>query len=133
MTERTETLAEAKKHRETITTTRETVKVELTPREAEALAALLTRVDGSPTNSPRKLLDGVAAALNAAGVRREQKRPALTYGVSFRDIERAAFGLPPLAYETDSVHAASLLTPNGRVAFKEYPTSWGKVERGEDN
>lgn len=58
----------AKARTETKTVVTETVLLELSPEEAETLLAIMGKVAGSTTLSPRKHTDAVSSALHSAGV-----------------------------------------------------------------
>jgi hypothetical protein len=106
-------MAKAAKNTKTVIT--ETVTLELSAHEAEALAAVLRRVAGSPDSSPRKLTSGVLNALRIAGVRDIQYSTGFRLGIS------------------DLRHSADLITVDSAVTFSEYPGTWSKAERGEGN
>lgn len=110
---------------EVITIKKDTVRLELSPAEAEALAAVINLVQGSPTNSPRKLVLAVKDALAAAGVR--------SAAMTTHAYRHSLNGFTSVTLGAATRHAAELLTDTSRVAFREYTTVWSKAERGEDN
>ena len=76
-------MADAKRFDNTRTVRETGVTLTLTDDEAGTLRAILSRISGSPTHSPREHADTIAAALNKAGV----VRPA---NVVFLDEPRSA-------------------------------------------
>jgi hypothetical protein len=115
-------MAKAEARSEVITIKRDTVRLDLSVAEAETLAAVLGMVQGHPTNSPRKMVQEIKNALSAAGVR-HAAMPVPTY----RSNSFAAL------LTVSNRHSAELVTDSSRIVFREYPTSWSKAERGEDN
>jgi hypothetical protein len=120
-------VAKAEKRSEVITIKRDTVRLELTTAEAEVLAALLDKVGGSPKNSARVHADSIAVALRGAGVR------GMATGYGHRYPQDTLGGVLGLTMHSNR-HASELITPGSNgVVFREYPASWTKAERGEDN
>lgn len=113
-------MAKATKNREQVVTITETVKLELSMREAEFLASLLRNVAGNSDNSPREHANGIASALTSAGV------------VGFED-ERYTPGVfltlgAKRLRHVDSLRDQRYVGPG--VRYNDYPRDWSEEERG---
>lgn len=89
------------------------VRLTLTLKEAEALHAVMRRISGTTTNSPRKHTDSISKALKDAGVAYGAPGDQTMFtGLVFADR-----------------HVAELLGGSGLI-FKDYPINWTEAERG---
>jgi hypothetical protein len=96
-------MASAEKISEAVTVVTETVTLTMSLREAEFLAAVMLKIGGSETNSPRKHQKSIAEALARAQV---------SHGMF-----------------TPYRHAFDLSDGPG-VHFNDYPAEWTEGDRG---